>query len=194
MRRSIVGVVCMAALIAAADSGTLLGQRDAGKVEFTAFAIDPNATGSAATRTVQIVIDRWSTDSEHGQFMAALQERSPERQRNAVQKLRRIGYIRTPDTIGYELHYARQVTDGDGGRRVFIATDRPIGFWEARNRPRTIDYPFTFIEMHLGHGDAGEGKMSVATRVSVDKSRNLIELENYSAQPVMLRNVTERTR
>lgn len=31
----------------------------------------------------------------------------------------------------------------DGGRDVVIATDRPIGFWEATARPRTIDYPFT---------------------------------------------------
>ena len=33
---------------------------------------------------------------------------------------------------------------------IVIATDRPIGFWEAANQPRTIDYPFTVIQMHLG--------------------------------------------
>lgn len=170
----------------------LSAQTQGEKVEFTAFAVNMNATGAAAAGTVQIVIDRWSTDAERDQMLSAFQENGSNRQLAALQKLRRVGYIRTPDSIGYELHYARQTSDEDGGRRVFIATDRPIGFWEARNRPRTIDYLFTLIEIHLGHGETGEGKMSIATRITVDRKRNVIELENYSAQPVLLQNVQER--
>jgi len=40
----------------------------------------------------------------------------------------------------------------DGGRTIVIATDRPIGFWEASHRPRSFDYPFTVIEMKLESG------------------------------------------
>lgn len=168
--------------------------RGSSVAEFTAFAVNMNASAGATTATVQIVINRWSSDAERAEFMNALQQKSADAQRNALQKLPRIGYIRTPDSIGYELHYANEVKDEDGGRRVFIATDRPISTWEAINRPRTIDYPFTFIEFHLGHGETGEGKMSVATRVIVNERRKLIELENYGIQPVLLQNVQERRR
>ena len=70
-----------------------------------------------------------------------------------------------------------------------IATDRPIGFWEAANRPRTIDYPFTLIEMKLGADGTGEGKISLFTKIIYDKRANQIVLENYQSQPVSLTKV-----
>lgn len=182
------------AMALAFSASPVEAQTSSDKVEFTASAINMNTTGAAATSTVQIVIDRWSTDAERDRLLAAFQESGSERQLTALQKLPRIGYIRTPDSIGYELHYARQVADEDGGRKVFIATDRYISFWEAANRPRSIDYPFTLIELHIGHGGTGEGRMSIATRIIADKTNNVLTLENYSALPVRLQNVQERKR
>ena len=52
----------------------------------------------------------------------------------------------------------------EGGRTIVLATDRPIGFWEARNQPRSIDYPFTILEMHLDKNDEGTGRFSRAPR------------------------------
>ena len=49
--------------------------------------------------------------------------------------------------------------------RIVLALDRYISFWEQRNQPRTIDYPFTFIEMRVDAKGEGEGKMSIATKV-----------------------------
>lgn len=54
-----------------------------------------------------------------------------------LRDLRRVGYIRTPATLGWDLHYAQAVSGEERGRRIMIATDRPIDFWEAVNRPRT---------------------------------------------------------
>ena len=70
-----------------------------------------------------------------------------------------------------------------------IATDRYIGFWEASNRPRTIDYPFTLIEIHLNKALEGDGKMAVATQIMFDKKKNTVELEHYASEPVRLNNV-----
>ena len=54
----------------------------------------------------------------------------------------------------------------DGGRRIVLVTDRPISFWEAANQPRSIDYPFTLIELRLNRDGEGEGKMSIATKIT----------------------------
>ena len=75
------------------------------------------------------------------------------------------------------------------GERVVLVTDRRIGFWEAANQPRSYDYPFTVIELHLNRDGEGEGKMSIATKVIYDKKENMITLENYQTSPVQLTNV-----
>jgi hypothetical protein len=115
----------------------------------------------------------------------------PEKLLDALQDMPRVGYIRTPDSIGYDLHFARKYPGEDGGERVIRATDRYIPFWEAVNRPRTIDYPFTVIELRIGPNGEGEGKMSLFTRVIPVKQTNTIVLEDYGTQPVLLLNVRE---
>jgi hypothetical protein len=74
-----------------------------------------------------------------------------------------------------------------------LATDRPIGFWEAVHRPRTIQYPFTVIQMQIGRDGKGKGKgtLSVATKIVAHK--NVVELENFATQPVMLTEITSKT-
>ena len=60
---------------------------------------------------------------------------------------------------------------------------------QARNQPRTVDYPITLIEIRVDKDGNGEGKMAVATKISFKKKENQLELENYSSEPVRLNNV-----
>ena len=82
----------------------------------------------------------------------------------------------------------RQTPLDEGGRTIVLATDRPIGFWEARNQPRSIDYPFTILEMHLDKNDEGTGKILAGTKIYIDKKGNMV-LENYGQQPVMFNEI-----
>jgi len=77
----------------------------------------------------------------------------------------------------------------DGGQQITLITDRRIGFWEASRQPRSIDYPFTVIDLRLNGDGEGEGKMSLATKIIADKNSNTIVLENYDLTPVQLTNV-----
>ncbi len=88
--------------------------------------------------------------------------------------------------LGTDIRYAMSSTGQDGGRRIVIITPRVIGFAEARNQPRTSDYPFTLFEMHFDKAGKGQGKMAYATQINFDKKKNAIELENYSSEPVRL--------
>jgi len=74
-----------------------------------------------------------------------------------------------------------------------IATDRPIGFWEATQRPRSFDYPFTVIQMKLDREGHGSGTLSYATRI-VPRGNNVIELEDFATQPIMLNNIKAEPR
>jgi hypothetical protein len=145
----------------------------------------------SGTAQVDIVIDRWSSEAEQQRLMQAVKKADADQDQllQTLQDLKPVGRISTPGNIGYDLRYANRVPGEDGGSRVFIATDRPIGGWEAANQPRSIHYPFTFIELRLNEKGTGEGKLALATRVLPSSDGKMIQLENYSLQPVMLNNV-----
>jgi hypothetical protein len=130
----------------------------------------------------------WS-DSEQTRLTEALLDAGSDALLDALRDTPRVGYLRMSNSLGYDLHFARALPGDDGGRRIVLATDRPILFWEARNHPRSIDYPFTVIELRLNRDGEGEGKMSIAARISGNNALNLIELEDYANQPVRLLGV-----
>jgi hypothetical protein len=179
------------ALAALLGIAAVAAQTHGGREKFTAFAVNLDGTAIAPTGAgvVEILVERYSTDAERDRLLKALMEKGPEKLLDTLQSLPRVGYIRTPNSLGYDLHYARKAPLPEGGERVTLATDRYIGFWEAANRPRTIDYPFTVIELRLNRDGVGEGKMSIATKITMDTDKKQIELENYGTQPVLLNNV-----
>lgn len=180
-------IVCMAILAVAA--GTLVVGA-AALERYTAMAVNLGGTpGPTGAGTVEITINNWSTDAQRDELMKALIEKGPEKLLDTLQKMPRIGSIRTPNSIGYDLHYARKNPLDEGGDQIVLATDRYIGFWEAANRPRTVDYPFSLIEMRVGKDGEGEGKMSLFTKIGYDKKKNQIVLEDYGSQPVLLTQV-----
>ena len=161
------------------------------KESFTGFAINMNS--GPKTSTVDFTIERWSTDEQRATLLAILQEeknsyKANEKLLTALQKMPKIGYIRTPDTLAWDLRYARQSPLPDGGRRIVLATDRPIGFAEARNQGRTMDYPFTIVEVQLDKNDEGVGKILAGTKIFIDKDKNLV-LENYGQQPIRFNEI-----
>ena len=153
---------------------------------FTAAAINMNR---GVASNIDIVINRYSTEGERDRLMAVMLERGPEKLLDTLQSLPRVGYFRTPDSIGWDIHFARKMPGTDGGERITLITDRRIGFWEASRQPRSFDYPFTVIELRLNRDGEGEGKMSVATKIIPDKENNIVTLENYGTQPVLLTNI-----
>jgi hypothetical protein len=153
---------------------------------FTAMAVNMNNGGSGS---IEMVVNRWSTDAERTRLMTTLAQKGPDKLLDVLQSLPRVGYFRLNGGLGYDLHFARQTKGEDGGERVVLATDRRIGFWEAENQPRSIDYPFTMVELHLNNDGEGEGKLSLATKITMDKTKTTITLENYATQPVLLQSV-----
>ncbi len=179
------GVLTMGAGLERASAKQTTGEPE----RFTALAVAMGTPGRTGANTVEIQVDRWSTDAERDKLLTVLREQGPDKLLEVLQKLPRVGFIRTPESIGYDLHFARKHEMPDNAERVVIATDRRIGFWEARNRPRSIDYPFTLIEMHIGPNGKGEGKLSLATKITTENDGKTIVLENYQSQPVMLNDI-----
>ena len=174
--------------------------------EFTAIAIDVNTRpttqprpGRPTSARLDIRIERWSTDEERDALLAIVkQQESNIASMNqellaALQRLPRVGHIREPNTLAWDLRFARQTPLDGGGRRIVLGTDRPMPFWEARNRPRSADYPFTVIEMRVDKENRGEGKLLADTRIFIDPRTQDLVLERYDQQPVRLNEIRPRS-
>src|SRR4029078_3751356 len=65
---------------------------------YVANAIATGTPGPAAAGSVEITIERWSSDAERDRLMTALLEKGPEKLLDELQRLPRVGYIRTPNS------------------------------------------------------------------------------------------------
>jgi hypothetical protein len=138
---------------------------------------------------LEIGIERWTSDAEHAKLAAILAEKGKDSLLNELQKRPRAGFIRTPTSLGWQIHYARQIPLPDGGRRIIIATDRPMNFYELWNRPRSAEYQFTLAEIRLGPDGRGKGTLVPAARIDYHEPTKTIEVENYATQPIRLSDV-----
>jgi hypothetical protein len=175
-------VSCGVALASAAALAQTLGAPE----HFTAAAIDMNR---GAAGPIEVQVDRWSTDAQRDRLVKALLTKGADKLLDTLQDMPVMGHFNAPGRLGIDIRFARHYPGEDGGERVVIATDRRIGFLEARNQPRSIDYPFTVIELALNRDGEGEGRMSLATKVIYDRKKNMITLENFQLQPVLLTQV-----
>lgn len=190
-RRAALVTVALAGMALVASLSRPAAQTNLPAEKFRAFAVNMSGVGRSGSGTVDIVIERWSSDAEREQLIKVFMEKGPEKLLDALQDTKRVGYIRAPQTLGWDLRFARQIEGEDGGRQVIIVTDRPINFQEARASARTMDYPFTVIDMRLDKDGNGEGKASVATKITLNKKTNTVELENWGTQPVMLTKISK---
>ncbi len=157
---------------------------------FTATAMNMSNVGpSGNLGQLDVIIERYSTEDERNRFLAVLTERGPEALLEAFQKAPSVGRLAAPGSIGYDIRFAHQMATEDGGRRIVVATDRLMSFLEARNQPRTVNYPFTVVELRVDAEGKGEGRASFYAKIDVDKRNNTLILENFASQPIDLMNV-----
>ena len=189
MNRKIL-VSCVLALVAFVT--VPLKAEDKPITRFRAFAVNMNGGGRTNAGTVDIGITRWSTEEEREALIATLKEKGSTALLDALIKQPESGFIKMPNTLGWTLFYARKTDLPDGGQRIVIATNRRLGFGEVSQQSRSVNYDFTLIEMHFPKGGGkGEGKLALAAKVIWDKKTNQIDIENYQAMPVQLKNIEE---
>lgn len=187
---SVVIVLALGATLPVAAQVTL-------PIRMRAFAVNMSNNLTGANGIIQIVLDKWSTAEERAELLKTV----PKGQDDLVRALQKVpvkGRINIPGwqgadpqnyRLGWDLRYAWHEPLEDGGERIVIATDRQMSFREITSNPRTTDYPFLLIQIHV-KGDKGEGKMASFAQIRYDKKKNVMEIENYGTEPVRLNNIT----
>ncbi len=196
MKKSVVRSLVASVVLAALAVPAALAQRPVQKrpepgnkpIEiFNAFAVQMQ---SGKTAAVTIAITRWSTDEERQRLLDVLKEQGQPAMIADLQKLPQVGYIKTANSMGVALFYARSNELPDGTRQVVIGTDRAIGL--SANAPTVSQYDATVIELHFPKGKKGEGKVVLAAKASVGNDGK-VQINNYAGMPVWLKDVTATT-
>lgn len=152
-----------------------------------------------AGENVSIHVLRWSTDADRERLAAVFKDKGEAGLPAVFEETPSVGILWTSETLGYSLRFAHRVALPDGGERIVIATGRRLGFWsqgnlwKAAGQPAAPDYPFTVVELRLNRRGLGEGKMSLAAKVTFEPDAKTLALENYASGPILIKDV-KRTR
>jgi len=170
------------------------------KITIDGWAVNLSNVATGANQTIRINIDGWSSPAQRQLLIGTFLEKGQDGLLRVLEDQKEIGRFNFPGyfgpdpnntmRLGTDIRYARNFAGEDGGRRIVIMTSRVIGFREEVNQPRTTDYPFSIFEMRFDGQGKGQGKMSYATKITFDKKKNNVELENYASEPVRLNNLT----
>jgi hypothetical protein len=174
------------------------------KETYEAFAVamgtsNPPVMPPGMSTTLQINITRWTTDEERAKLFAILIEKGQKDLVDAIQKQEETGFVRVTGRAASRnpfpserLRYARQLDLGQGKRRIVLATDRYISFYEARNQPRTRDYDMSILVMDVDAKGNGEGQLAMGVQLSVDTEKKTLVVENFGTEPIRLTKIRRR--
>jgi hypothetical protein len=172
-----------------------IGAQEQERETFRALARH-TGTGPSGQTSIQITIDRFSSEEEHDHMLEVIMNEDNEAIADELGDLDSVGFLRVTGraagggTGSWQLRYARQVVEEDGTRTIRIATDRPILFVEAARQPRrSWDSQTTLIELNLDENGEGQGVLMAGVEFTIDAKTNQITLSHLSSSPVSLEQV-----
>ena len=193
--------VVLSLLVVAAASPVAQAQDVNQRFRANAIAMgtsNPPIIPSGRTATVDLSITRWTTDEEREMLFGELVENEQQGLVTALRKQEETGWIRITGLSRSEsmtrfpterLRYSRETVHEDGSRRIVLALDRPISFYEATRQPRWRDYDLTFVVLDVDAEGNGNGQLAVGVQLDFNYSSKTLVIENFGTEPVRLINV-----
>src|SRR3974390_2939405 len=101
---------------------------------------------------VTIIIYEWSTPEDRQILMEAFQQGQNQGLVNALQKMKAVGRIQIPGTLGYDLSFIRLIPQPTG-RKIRFVTKRKISFGEAYANTQSQSFDLTAGEIDINDQD-----------------------------------------
>ena len=181
MRRAT--VIMILALTSAVTMSASARHQDIAR--FSARSVEMTSPARLSFRHVDFAISQWSTDQDHRLLARTLLQKGPAGFVDLLCGYPALGTIAVAGGKEFTIRYAWQAPDTDGGQRIYLASDEPISLTGSEFR-RFDSERFYFVELRIDRRGDGIGKLSDNIRLSVDESRNVIELREYDRRPLQL--------
>ncbi|HEU4433363.1 MAG TPA: hypothetical protein VFR51_08185 [Pyrinomonadaceae bacterium] len=165
--------------------------------KFSALAYMPHGAGPAmvgagARVNVDIWVNSYTSDADAKTLATALLEGGSDNLLKALEKKDTIGKIRLNGRAGFYDFKLIRSHEAQGGRRIYLVGDRPVGFLEMYVGNRSQDYPFGIMQLDLKKNskgrEEGTGALLYAAKIKVLEN-NRIELESYGIDAIRMLGV-----
>ena len=156
--------------------------------------LDAVAMGTSTTSgkqfNVKVTIRQYSTPEDRQTLMDAFMSGKSDGLNQALSKMKSVGRISLPGTVGYDIAYAIRI-DTPTGRKVRFITDRRIAFGEVYNSTRSKDYNLTAGEFDINDQDKSKstGVLLPAAQLIINEDGE-IQMELYK-NPWRLSNIID---
>jgi hypothetical protein len=148
------------------------GQR--GKTETLDATAFGTSTQLGKNFGVKIIIYEFSSPEDRQALLEAFQHGQNDGLVNALEKMKSVGRIQIPGTIGYDLSFIREILTPTG-RTIRFVTNRKIAFGESYWSTQTKSFNLTAGEIQLNDKDKSksEGVLFPAAQLIVNKEGEL---------------------
>lgn len=136
-----------------------------------------------STAPVTLRIDRFTSDEEAASLATVLHKSGPRGLRRELFR-GRVGSIQVNNSLGYPIAFAREFGD-DHGRHLLLIIERTVSPREIFRAARSVDYPYTVVEIDLDRDGRGSGDLLPAARLRVHEDGQ-VELVNLIDMPLRL--------
>lgn len=140
--------------------------------------IDATALGTSTQMgsnfRVRIIINQFSSPEDKDVLVRAFQQGQNDGLRDALEKMKGVGRIQVPGTVGYDLRFIQEIVTPTG-RTIRFLTDRRIAFGEARQNTQSKSFNLTAGEINLSAKDKEKsgGVLLPAAQLIVNKEGEL---------------------
>jgi hypothetical protein len=165
--QSVNGTLLLLALLMMA-SVPGFGQR--GKTETLDATAFGTSTQLGKNFGVKIIIYEFSSPEDRQALLDAFQHGQNDGLVNALEKMKSVGRIQIPGTVGYDLSFIREILTPTG-RTIRFVTNRKIAFGESYWSTQTKSFNLTAGEIQLNDKDKSksEGVLFPAAQLIVNK-------------------------
>jgi len=177
------GIVLTALLVA----GALPVFSQVERLDATSFG---TSTQLGKNFSVKVTIQQYSTPEDRQALIDAFTSGAMTGLDKALSKMKSVGRISLPGTVGYDISYAIKI-DTPTGRKVRFITNRRIAFGEAYYNTRSKEYSLSAGEFDINDQDKGKstGVLLPAAQLIINEDGEL-QMELYK-NPWRLTNIID---
>jgi hypothetical protein len=168
----------------------------------SAFAADPVETIDARARgtstqmgkdiDIKVIINQYSTSEDRQMLVDAFKKGGSDGLARALFKMKSVGRLSIPGTVGYTIAFARAIPTPTG-RKVRFVTNRKLAFGEQARNTRSESYDLTAGEIDINDQDKSKstGVLYPAAQLGVNQDGEL--QFNLYQNPWQLVNILDWT-
>lgn len=166
-RSVVIGLILLITSVA----GSSFAREKAETIDATAMG---TSTQMGRVGTVRIIIYDYSTPEDRQILVEAFQKGQSNGLANALEKMKAVGRIQIPGTVGYDLSFIRDIPTPTG-RKIRFITNRKIAFGENYWDTQSKSFNLTAGEINIDkeNKDKSAGVLYPATQLIINKDGEL---------------------